>query len=194
MLIYLYLFLEFFKIGLFTIGGGYAMIPLMRETVLKYDWMEEEQFYDFLGISESTPGPIAVNMATFIGASEGGILGSLVATIGVVLPSFIIILLVASLLKKLIKNKYFQAFMDGVKPVVIGLILSTGLVLLINSIGFNTTDLSFAFNLPSTIIFVILVSLFFIFKYLFKKKLGNISLIVTAATLGIGLCLLIEVI
>lgn len=194
MLIYLYLFLEFFKIGLFTIGGGYAMIPLMRETVLKYDWMEEEQFYDFLGISESTPGPIAVNMATFIGASEGGILGSLVATIGVVLPSFIIILLVASLLKKLIKNKYFQAFMDGVKPVVIGLILSTGLVLLINSIGFNTTDLSFAFNLPSTIIFVILVSLFLVFKYLFKKKLGNISLIVIAATLGIGLCLLLEVI
>ena len=194
MLIYLYLFLEFFKIGLFTIGGGYAMIPLMRETVLKYDWMEEEQFYDFLGISESTPGPIAINMATFIGASEGGILGSLVATIGVVLPSFIIILLVASLLKKLIKNKYFQAFMDGVKPVVIGLILSTGLVLLINSIGFNTTDLSFAFNLPSTIIFVILVSLFLVFKYLFKKKLGNISLIVIAATLGIGLCLLLEVI
>ena len=194
MLINLYLFLEFFKIGLFTIGGGYAMIPLMRETVLKYDWMEEEQFYDFLGISESTPGPIAVNMATFIGASEGGILGSLVATIGVVLPSFIIILLVASLLKKLIKNKYFQAFMDGVKPVVIGLILSTGLVLLINSIGFNTTDLSFAFNLPSTIIFVILVSLFLVFKYLFKKKLGNISLIVIAATLGIGLCLLLEVI
>ena len=194
MLIYLYLFLEFFKIGLFTIGGGYAMIPLMRETVLRYDWMEEEQFYDFLGISESTPGPIAINMATFIGASEGGILGSLVATLGVVLPSFIIILLVASLLKKLIKNKYFQAFMDGVKPVVIGLILSTGLVLLINSIGFNTTDLSFAFNLPSTIIFVILVGLFLAFKYLFKKKLGNISLIVIAATLGIGLCLLLEVI
>ena len=194
MLIYLYLFLEFFKIGLFTIGGGYAMIPLMRETVLKYGWMEEEQFYDFLGISESTPGPIAINMATFIGASEGGILGSLVATLGVVLPSFIIILLVASLLKKLIKNKYFQAFMDGVKPVVIGLILSTGLVLLINSIGFNTTDLSFAFNLPSTIIFAILVGLFLAFKYLFKKKLGNISLIVIAATLGIGLCLLLEVI
>ena len=170
------------------------MIPLMRETVLKYGWMEEEQFYDFLGISESTPGPIAINMATFIGASEGGILGSLVATLGVVLPSFIIILLVASLLKKLIKNKYFQAFMDGVKPVVIGLILSTGLVLLINSIGFNTTDLSFAFNLPSTIIFAILVGLFLAFKYLFKKKLGNISLIVIAATLGIGLCLLLEVI
>ena len=133
-MIYFYLFLEFFKIGLFTIGGGYAMIPLMRETVLKYGWMDEATFYDFLGISESTPGPIAINMATFIGHSEGGFFGSLLATVGVVLPSFIIILLVASILKKLIKNKHFQAFMSGVKPVVLGLILSTGLVLVANSL------------------------------------------------------------
>lgn len=191
-MIYLYLFLEFFKIGLFTIGGGYAMIPLMRETVLKHDWMREEQFYDFLGISESTPGPIAINMSTFIGSSQGGFLGSLVATVGVVLPSFIIILLVATLLKKLIKNKYFQAFMDGVKPVVIGLILSTGLVLLINSIGYNTSSNVFSINLPSIIVFVTLLALFLISKYVFKKKLGNISLIVISAVLGIGICMLMQ--
>ena len=191
-MIYLYLFLEFFKIGLFTIGGGYAMIPLMRETVLKHDWMREEQFYDFLGISESTPGPIAINMSTFIGSSQGGFLGSLVATVGVVLPSFIIILLVATLLKKLIKNKYFQAFMDGVKPVVIGLILSTGLVLLINSIGYNTSSNVFSINLPSIIVFVTLLAVFLISKYVFKKKLGNISLIVISAVLGIGICMLMQ--
>lgn len=191
-MIYLYLFLEFFKIGLFTIGGGYAMIPLMRETVLKHDWMREEQFYDFLGISESTPGPIAINMSTFIGSSQGGFLGSLVATVGVVLPSFIIILLVATLLKKLIKNKYFQAFMDGVKPVVIGLILSTGLVLLINSIGYNTSSNVFSINLPSIIVFVTLLALFLISKYVFKKRLGNISLIVISAVLGIGICMLMQ--
>lgn len=191
-MIYLYLFLEFFKIGLFTIGGGYAMIPLMRETVLKHDWMGEEKFYDFLGISESTPGPIAINMATFIGSSQGGFLGSLVATLGVVLPSFIIIILVATLLKKLIKNKHFQAFMDGVKPVVIGLILSTGLVLLINSIGYNTSSNVFSINLPSIIVFVTLLALFLISKYVFKKKLGNISLIVISAVLGIGICMLMQ--
>ena len=191
---YLYLFLEFFKIGLFTIGGGYAMIPLMRETVLKYNWMGEEQFYDFLGISESTPGPIAINMATFIGSSQGGLFGSFVATVGVVLPSFIIILLVATLLRKLIKNKVFQAFMNGVKPVVIGLILSTGLILLINSIGFNTSTLIFDVNIPSIVVFVLLVSLFFAVKLIFKKKLDNITLIIVAAALGIGICLLAEVV
>lgn len=191
-MILLYLFLEFFKIGLFTIGGGYAMIPLMRETVLKYGWMAEDQFYDFLGISESTPGPIAINMATFIGSYQAGFLGSLVATIGVVLPSFIVILLVATILKRIIKNKYFQAFMDGVKPVVIGLIVSTGLVLLVNSIGFNTTTQTFALNLPAIIVFSTILILFAVSKYAFNKKLGNISVIIIAALLGIGICILME--
>lgn len=188
-MIYLYLFLEFFKIGLFTIGGGYAMIPLMRETVLNYKWMEEETFYDFLGISESTPGPIAINMATFIGYSEGGFFGAFVATLGVVLPSFIIILLVASILKKLIKNKHFQAFMDGVKPVVLGLILSTGVILMINSLFVISPDAS-SFNLPSIIIMLALVILFLLFKFIFKKKLSNILLIAISACLGIVVCLL----
>ena len=92
-MIYLYLFLEFFKIGLFTFGGGYAMIPLVREVVLQYGWMTEETFTTFIGVCESTPGPIAVNMATYIGSTTGGFLGSLLATLGVILPSFIIILL-----------------------------------------------------------------------------------------------------
>ena len=192
MMTILYLFLEFFKIGLFTIGGGYTMIPLMRETVLKYNWMPEEQFYDFLGISESTPGPIAINMATFIGASQQGFVGSLVATIGVVLPSFIIILLVATILRKLIKNKYFQAFMSGVKPVVIGLIVSTGIVLLFKSIGFDSTSRQFLLNLPSLIVFSIIVLLFVATKLMFNKKIGNISIIILAAALGIGICMLME--
>ena len=93
-MIYLRLFLEFFKVGLFTFGGGYAMIPLIKEMVLKYGWLTETQFYDFIGVCETTPGPIAVNMATYIGSVNGGFLGSLVATIGVVLPSFIIILMI----------------------------------------------------------------------------------------------------
>ncbi|MBR5501166.1 MAG: chromate transporter, partial [Clostridia bacterium] len=86
-MIYLTLFLEFFKMGLFTFGGGYAMIPLIEETVLKYGWLTEERFSEMLGVCESTPGPVAINMATYIGSVQGGFLGSLVATIGVVLPS-----------------------------------------------------------------------------------------------------------
>ena len=91
-MIYLQLFIEFFLIGLFTFGGGYAMIPLVRETVLENGWLTETQFYDFIGVCESTPGPIAVNMATFVGSDQAGVFGSICATLGVVLPSFIIIL------------------------------------------------------------------------------------------------------
>ena len=99
-MIYLYLFLEFFKVGLFTFGGGYAMIPLIKEVVLSRGWMDEAHFIDMIGLSEVTPGPIAINMATFIGSEQGGILGSTVATIGVILPAFIIMLLISILLKK----------------------------------------------------------------------------------------------
>ena len=107
MSIYLLLFLEFFKIGLFTFGGGYAMIPLVEETVVARGWISESAFYDFIGVCESTPGPIAVNMATYVGSVQGqlangvfgGVFGSICATLGVVLPSFLIILAIAALLK-----------------------------------------------------------------------------------------------
>ena len=93
-MIYFQLFYEFFKIGLFTFGGGYAMIPIVKETVTAHSWLTENSFYDLLGICECTPGPIAINMATFIGSQQAGILGSAAATAGVVLPSFLIILFV----------------------------------------------------------------------------------------------------
>ena len=90
-MIFLELFIEFFLIGLFTFGGGYAMIPLVKDLVIEKGWLTEEAFYNFLGVCESTPGPIAINMATYVGSTQGGVLGSIVATLGVVLPSFIII-------------------------------------------------------------------------------------------------------
>ena len=130
---YFLLFIEFFKIGLLSFGGGYGMLPLMEETVVGRGWITSTQFFDFVGVAESTPGPIAINMATFIGASQAGILGSFLATLGVVLPSFIIILLIAAVLKNLTDNPYFAGFMKGVKPVVTGLILTTGLLLLLRS-------------------------------------------------------------
>ncbi|MDO4387133.1 MAG: chromate transporter, partial [Clostridia bacterium] len=92
-MIYLRLFLTFLMIGAVSFGGGYGMISLIRETVISNGWLTESELINFIAVSESTPGPLAVNMATFIGASQGGILGSLLATLGVVLPSFVIILL-----------------------------------------------------------------------------------------------------
>ena len=184
------LFIEFFKIGLFTIGGGYAMIPLVRETVLNYGWLPEGEFYDFLGICESTPGPIAINMATYIGSVQGGILGSICATLGVVLPSFFIILLIASVLKNFTDNKYFRGFIEGVKPVVIALITTTGITLLIKCFGFVSLK-EFNFNPVSTICFLILLAIYFGYNKFYKKKLSTITLIIISAVLGIGVSILL---
>ena len=109
-MILLHLFLTFFKIGLFTIGGGYAMIPLIQEEVLQNHWLSSTDLIDFIAVSESTPGPFAVNIATYIGAETAGILGAVCATAGVVLPSFLIILLVAKWFLSMQENHFVQAF------------------------------------------------------------------------------------
>ncbi len=189
-MIYLKLFLEFFKIGLFTFGGGYAMIPLIKEVVLKYNWLTESSFYDFIGVCESTPGPIAINMATYIGSLQAGLLGSVLATIGVVLPSFIIILLIASIMKKALKNKYVQFFLSGIKPIILGLIFSTGLILLAKSIGYTSLD-SFSLDYRSLIIFSIILLSYFFIKLTFKKKMSTISIIVYSALIGIVVCVIV---
>lgn len=186
-MIYLQLFLEFFKIGLFTFGGGYAMIPLIKEVVLNYGWLTEEQFIDFIGVCESTPGPIAINMATFVGSSQAGIGGAAVATLGVVLPSFIIILLVASILKRFIKNKYVERALTGIKAVVIGLILSTGIMSLIQCIGYESLS-SFAVNYASIIIFSVLCAIYFLYLKITKKKISAVLIIIIAALLGLAIC------
>ena len=180
---YLYLFLEFFKIGLFTFGGGYAMIPLVREVVLKYDWMTEETFSNFIGVCESTPGPIAVNMATYVGSTTGGFLGSVLATLGVVLPSMIVIILILTLLKTLTQNKHFVNALKGIKPVVLGLIFSTGLILVFKAIGYKTTG--FDYDWKSFIILGIICLLYFVYQKIFKKKPNTILLIIISACLGI---------
>ncbi len=189
-MIYLQLFYEFFKIGLFTFGGGYAMIPLVKEVVVERLWLLESEFYDLLGICESTPGPIAINMATFIGSEQGGILGSAVATLGVVLPSFIIILLIAAILKNFTENKYFKGFIKGVKPVVIALITATGVTLLIKCIGFIPKQ-KFNLNLVSVFTFIIIFAVYNIFLRVFKKKLSAIKLIIISAVLGIILSVIL---
>lgn len=128
------LFLTFLKIGALSFGGGYGMISVVREAVLSKGWMTEEVFLCFIAVSESTPGPLAVNMATFIGSSQAGFWGALLATAGVVLPAFCVILLIAAVMKNLLKFAGVQAFLQGVRPCVVGLILSTGLVMALSTL------------------------------------------------------------
>ena len=191
MTIYLELFFEFFKIGLFTFGGGLAMIPLVKDVCVSKGWVSLEAFPSLIGICESTPGPIAINMATYIGSSvtSGNILGSIVATLGVVLPSFIIILLIASLINGLTNNKYFKNFIKGVSPVVTGLILSTGLIIMIKAFGYVSIE-QIEPNYISIICFALIVLVYFGYKLIRKKKLSSITLIIISVFLGIGVSLL----
>ena len=122
MMILFELFITFFKIGLFTFGGCYAMLPLMREEVLAHNWAAESELINFIAVSESTPGPFAINMATYIGTEQAGVIGAFFATLGVVLPSFIIILIVAKCYEKFQSSKIVNGCMTGLKPCVVGLI------------------------------------------------------------------------
>lgn len=118
----LYLLWTFFKIGICTFGGGYAMVELVAEQVTANGWMEMQEVIDFIAISESTPGPIAINMATFVGFRVAGVFGAFMATLGVVLPSLIIIMIIARLYKKFISNKFVAGGMRGLRPAAVALI------------------------------------------------------------------------
>lgn len=184
-MIYLKLFLTFFEIGLFTFGGGYAMISLIREKVLEFGWLSEEELLNMIAVSESTPGPIAVNMATFVGSTQGGILGSLVATLGVVLPSFIIILLISAFIRNFLKYKGVQAFLGGVRPCVVALILATAITMLLSTVfGFTSLSGGFDIDLRGLAILVVLVATALIFKKIKKKKPSPIMMIIISAGLG----------
>lgn len=185
-MIYLELFLTFFKIGLFTIGGGYAMIPLISDSVVKSNWLTNEEFLNFLAVCESTPGPIAINMATFVGSSQGGILGSVCATLGVVLPSFIIILAILVLLKKFLKYKGVQGFLSGVRPCVVGLIIATAITIGMNTLmSFHSLGDKIEFQWKEIIIFLLIAATGFAYKKIRDKKISPILLICISAVLGI---------
>ena len=129
------LFGTFFKIGLFTFGGGYAMIALLEnEFITQKHWLGRDEFLDMAAIAESTPGPLAINMATFIGASQAGAAGAFCATLGVVLPSFFIILLIAALIHNLLQYAGVNAFLSGIRPCVVALILATAVTMGLSSL------------------------------------------------------------
>lgn len=186
-MIFLELFYTFFIIGLFTFGGGYAMIPLIEAQIVGKGWLDISTLYDFIAISECTPGPFAINIATFVGSSQGGFFGSLCAVIGVVLPSFIIILLLATILRKFAKNKYYLGAIEGVKPIIISLISSTVILLVVKTIFFNGQSLTSQFNFDRKVlaIFLMILAFNFIYKKVIKKPLKPIPLLLLSALLGV---------
>lgn len=174
-MIYLDLFLGFLRVGCFAFGGAYGAIPLIRDVVLSYGWMSDETLTYMIAVSESTPGPIMVNLATYVGSNQGGLIGAAVATLAVILPAFVIVLLVMVLLKNTLENKYVQAVLHGLKPCIIGIILATGAYMTVNHA---------AADIRAGILTVVLAVLMFGSKPIFKKKMSPITLIAISACLG----------
>lgn len=134
MMAYLELFFTFFKVGLFTIGGGLAAIPLLQEYALSYGWVDNQAFADMIAISQSTPGPIGINMATYVGFEQFGVLGSIVATVGMVSPSIIIITIIAKFLTRFSKHPMVISVLGGIRPAVVGIILAAAYSIAVSSL------------------------------------------------------------
>ncbi|MBR3593758.1 MAG: chromate transporter [Clostridia bacterium] len=181
-MIYLQLLWTFFKIGALTFGGGYAMLPLIQSETLANGWATEEEIINFIAVSESTPGPFAINMATYIGTSQGGVLGAFLSTLGVVLPSFIIILIVARCYEKFKTNRFVAGAMTGLKPAVVGLIgaavLSVGKTVFVPE-NFSTAIFKTDIFYMSAILFIAMTVLAF-------KKVHPIIIICISAVVGIA--------
>ena len=182
-MIILDLFLGFLKVGCFAFGGAYGAIPLIWDVVMSYGWLSDEMLTYMIAVSESTPGPIMVNLATYVGSSQAGFLGAVVATLAVVLPSFLIILLVTALLKTALKNKYVQAVLRGLKPCVIGIVLATGIYMVFGNCFGAISAL--VINLRAVIVTAVLVTSMLGYKHFKKKKLSPILLIAIAAMVGV---------
>ena len=174
----LQLFITFLKIGAFTFGGGYAMLPLIEQQVLANGWMTDEQIMNFIAVSESTPGPFAINIATYVGVETAGFFGALCATLGVVTPSFIIILIVARFFLKFKENKIVSGCMTGLKPAVIGLIASAVL-----SMGKTVFVPLLAGVSP---LLIVTFAIFALMLVLALKKINPVFIIVISAAFGIA--------
>lgn len=174
------LFISFFKIGLFSFGGGYAMIPLISNEITKHGWLSEQEFLQIIGIAEMTPGPIAINSATFVGYKVSGIIGSVAATAGVVMPSLLIILLIAKFFFKNSKHPMSKLVFKGIRPVIAGFIAAAA-IRIARTAFISTTDKGRELQFET--IFVMIV----IFILSLKTKLHPIFLIILSGILGYGI-------
>ena len=179
-MIMLELFWGFLKVGLFAFGGAYGAIPLIRDVVLSYGWLNDEMLTYMIAVSESTPGPIMVNLATYIGSSQAGLPGALIATSAVVLPSFFIILLITAVLKNAIRNPYVQAVLRGLKPCMIGIVLATGVCMVLHNCLPKATP-----DLRNIVVTAVLAFIFYGSGFVFKKRMSPVLLIIVSACIGI---------
>ncbi len=187
-MIFLELFLTFFKIGLFTFGGGYAMLPLIQAEVINRNWIPAEDLVNFIAVSESTPGPFAINIATYIGSQLGGeygiigtVFGSFCATLGVVLPSFIVILIVARIFEKFKENKIVKGCMSGLKPAVVGLI-GAAILSVFKTVFFAD---GYTLDVFGNVSFYVSLGIFAVMTVLAFKKAHPIIIICSSAIVGI---------
>ena len=182
-MIYWDLFVGFLQVGCFAFGGAYGAIPLIRDVVLSYGWLTDETLAYMIAVAESTPGPIMINLATYVGSSQAGIVGSIFATLAVVLPSFIVIIVLTAALKTAMKNKYVQAVIRGMKPCIIGIVLATGVYMIGNNV--LTSTVGTMLNVRALILTVLLLAITYGAKPILKKKPSPIMLIVISALLGV---------
>lgn len=180
-MIYLKLFIAFFKIGLFTFGGGYAMLPLIEESVVSHGWLDSSDLVNFIAVSESTPGPFAINISTYVGSEVGGFLGAFFSTLGVVTPSFFIILLVAKFYEKFKKSLAVKGCMNGLKPAVIGLI-GAAVISIGHTVFFPTHIGLEALCSPS---FLISLGILSLMTFISFKNAHPILIVALSAALGI---------
>lgn len=181
-MIYLKLFLSFFQVGIFSFGGGYAALPLIEQQTIEVNgWITNQQFIDILTLSEMTPGPIAINAATFTGNQIAGLWGGIVATIGVTLPSVIIVLILAYFYFKYKSIKMVQGVIQGLRPAVVALIASAGLTIFLTAMfGHSEFPLQLSqLNIVSVVLFI--VGLFLMRRY----KLSPIQIMILSGISGI---------
>ncbi len=182
-MILLELLLGFLWIGCFSFGGAYGAIPLIRELVLSYGWIEEEKLSYMIAVSESTPGPIMVNLATYIGSTKAGVPGAIIATAAVILPAFLIVIVLMTLLKKLIGNGLFHATLGALKDCVTGIVLATGAyMILVNCIG-SVNSVSADYS--AIIMTVALGAVYFVSKKVIRNGISPIILICIAGIAGV---------
>lgn len=183
-MIYLRLFFEFAKIGLFAVGGGMATLPFLRELGARTQWFDQQFITDMVAVSESTPGPIGVNMATYVGFSTAGVLGGVIATLGVILPSVLIVMLVSKSLSRFGGNKYVDYAFYGLRPAVTGLIAAAAFSIL-QHVVLNTGLYAATGRLTDLFVFKNLAFFAVMLFAIMKFKKSPILYIAISAAIGI---------
>ncbi|MCR5626119.1 MAG: chromate transporter [Lachnospiraceae bacterium] len=182
-MIYLELLIGFLEVGLFSFGGGYASIPLIRDVILRYGWMDEEMLTYMVAVSESTPGPIMVNLATYVGSTRAGLVGAFIATTAVVTPAFIIVILLTALFTKAAGNPYFKAILGGLIPCIIGIITATGIYTIVAQCF--AIDDGMRPDIKMIGLSAVLALIYFASRKVKKGGISPITLIIISAVFGV---------